>query len=84
MDAVRKKQYRLEHWHMIALYLMIYDAIVVNCSYFFVLWLRFDKSKWRFADCSELLQVFTSSVITSVFYAASSPPYYGEILCYSL
>lgn len=27
---------------MIALYLMIYDAIVVNCSYFFVLWLRFD------------------------------------------
>lgn len=39
---MRRKQYRLEHWHMIALYLMIYDAIAVNCSYFFVLWLRFD------------------------------------------
>ena len=42
MNAVRKKPYLLEHWHFIALYLMIYDVIVVNCSYFFVLWLRFD------------------------------------------
>ena len=33
---------RFEHWHMIALLLMIYDVVAVNISYFFALWLRFD------------------------------------------
>lgn len=37
-----KKKLRLEHWQVIALYLMFYDAIVVNVSYALVLWLRFD------------------------------------------
>jgi FlaA1/EpsC-like NDP-sugar epimerase len=31
-----------EHWHVIAILLMLYDIIVVNMSYFLVLWLRFD------------------------------------------
>ena len=31
-----------EHWRVIMVYLMIYDAIVVNLSYFLALWLRFD------------------------------------------
>lgn len=33
----------MRHWRTIALYLMIYDTVVVNGSYFFVLWLRFDS-----------------------------------------
>lgn len=37
-----KKKLRLEHWQVIAFYLMVYDAIVVNLSYAIVLWLRFD------------------------------------------
>ncbi len=31
-----------EHWHIITIYLMIYDVIAVNLSYFLALWLRFD------------------------------------------
>lgn len=32
----------LEHWQKISFFLMVYDAIVINFSYFFALWLRFD------------------------------------------
>lgn len=32
----------LEHWKVIALYLLIYDIVTVNLSYFIGLWLRFD------------------------------------------
>ena len=39
----RKKQRKpLEHWHIIALCLAVYDCFVVNVSYFAALWLRFD------------------------------------------
>ncbi|MCI8514254.1 MAG: polysaccharide biosynthesis protein [Lachnospiraceae bacterium] len=37
-----KRRKKLEHWKVIALYLFLYDIIVVNFSYFFGLWLRFD------------------------------------------
>ena len=37
-----KVKNRLEHWHIITIYLMIYDVIAVNLSYFLALWLRFD------------------------------------------
>lgn len=33
---------RLEHWHKVALFLIIYDVAVVMGSYFLALWLRFD------------------------------------------
>lgn len=36
------KKKKFEHWELIALYLIIYDVIVVNASYFFALMLRFD------------------------------------------
>ena len=39
----KKKRFRLEHWHLIALILMIYDAVAVSVSYFAALWLRFDN-----------------------------------------
>lgn len=37
-----KKSPRLEHWMVIAFYLVVYDVIAVNFSYFFGLLLRFD------------------------------------------
>ena len=42
-DKERKmKKKKIEHWQMIALYLMIYDVLAINFAYFFGLWLRFD------------------------------------------
>ncbi len=36
------RKIRIDHWKIIALYLIIYDAFVINFSYFSALWLRFD------------------------------------------
>jgi len=33
---------KIEHWQMVSFFLLFYDLIVVNGSYFFALWLRFD------------------------------------------
>ena len=40
-DNTSKKRH-IEHWKVVAFYLIIYDRIAVNFSYFFGLWLRFD------------------------------------------
>ena len=37
-----KRNFKIEHWHVIALLLLIYDAIAVNFAYFLALWFRFD------------------------------------------
>ena len=42
MSEVQEKTTGTGHWRMIALYMMIYDIVVVNLSYFFGLLLRFD------------------------------------------
>ena len=42
MSKETSKKKRIEHWQMIALYLVIYDILAINFSYFFGLWLRFD------------------------------------------
>ena len=42
VNASKKRQFRLSHWQIIAGLLMIYDLLVVNLSYLFVLWIRFD------------------------------------------
>ena len=40
---MREKMKRgFEHWQVVTVYLMIYDAIAINLSYFLALWLRFD------------------------------------------
>ena len=39
---VIKKKKVIEHWKVIAFYLIIYDILAVNFSYFFGLWIRFD------------------------------------------
>ena len=36
------KKRKLEHWQVIALYLVVYDVIAVNAAYFLGLWFRFD------------------------------------------
>ena len=36
------KKFHLEHWHTIAFFLNIYDALAVTLSYLAALWLRFD------------------------------------------
>ena len=41
-DVHTKRRLKLEHWHRIALFLIIYDLLVVTGSYFGALWLRFD------------------------------------------
>ena len=38
----RFKKQKIEHWQIIALYMTIYDLIVVNGSYILALWLRYD------------------------------------------
>ena len=32
----------LKHWHLIALYLVVYDIIAISVGYFFALWMRYD------------------------------------------
>ena len=39
---MKKTKFRLEHWQIIAILLMLYDVIAVNAAYFMALWLRFD------------------------------------------
>lgn len=36
------KRTGIKHWEIIALYLIIYDVITINLSYFLGLWIRFD------------------------------------------
>ena len=46
-ESPRKRKNRFEYWHQIAVFLILYDLIVVTGSYFAALWLRFDC---RFSD----------------------------------
>ena len=47
---LQKIRRRIEHWQIIAFYLVIYDIAAVNLSYFGALWLRFDL---RFSSIPE-------------------------------
>ena len=38
----KKEKSGIKHWEVIALYLIIYDIITINLSYFLGLWIRFD------------------------------------------
>ncbi|MDD6147156.1 MAG: nucleoside-diphosphate sugar epimerase/dehydratase [Oscillospiraceae bacterium] len=37
-----RRHFHLEQWHVIAFFLVIYDVVVINASYFLALWVRFD------------------------------------------
>ncbi len=41
-DTQKPKKTFFEHWHVIALLLMAYDAVAAVGAYFFALWFRFD------------------------------------------
>lgn len=41
-NTIVRKRRHLEHWQVIALYLVLYDIFAVNFSYFLGLWVRFD------------------------------------------
>ena len=43
----QKRKNKLEYWHQVAMFLIIYDLIVVTGSYIAALWLRYDC---RFSD----------------------------------
>lgn len=57
----------LEHWKLIALYLLIYDIVTINLSYFIGLWLRFDLQYSKIS--SEYLMAF---IKFAPFYTAFS------------
>lgn len=38
----KRKCFDLEHWHIVAFLLFVYDVVAVNGAYFLSLWLRFD------------------------------------------
>ena len=40
--GVKNRHRKIEHWHMVAAMLAVYDAIAVNLAYFLALWFRFD------------------------------------------
>ncbi len=42
----KKKPFRFEHWRIISLGLMIYDAVAVNAAFYIALWLRYDCHFW--------------------------------------
>ena len=40
--SARNRRRKIEHWHVVAVMLAVYDAIAVNLAYFLALWFRFD------------------------------------------
>lgn len=38
----KSDRFAFEHWHLIALFLVLYDMAAMGIAYFFALWLRFD------------------------------------------
>ena len=71
MGRTEERKPRLEHWQVIAAYLILYDIVVVNAAYFFALWVRFDCSY------SELARVSGANIAASLFYVAGS-----TVLCH--
>ena len=52
---------RLEHWQIIALYLIVYDFITIGLSYFAALWIRFDCQYQKIPE--EYLNGFKKSIL---------------------
>lgn len=38
----RKQKFHIETWHIKAIFMMVYDIMAINISYFLALWIRFD------------------------------------------
>lgn len=37
-----KRRFTIEHWHMVAVFLVVYDLLAISLAYLIALWLRFD------------------------------------------
>ena len=71
MDGPKKK-FSLAHWKIIAIYLIIFDIIAINFSYFFALFMRFEFSyksipKEYFMAYLEFAPIYTVFTIV-IFY----------------
>ena len=42
MKNQKRQKKRFEHWQMVAIYLLVYDIVVIAASFFGALWFRFD------------------------------------------
>ena len=69
---------RIEHWKIIALYLIVYDIVTVNLAYFIGLWLRFDLQYSKIPD--EYLVAFLKFV---PFYTAFTIIVFGFFHMYN-
>jgi len=38
----QRKKFKLEHWHIYAALLLVYDFVAIHLAYFLALWIRFD------------------------------------------
>ena len=76
----KSKGFRLEHWHIIILFLCIYDLCAVSGSYFGALWLRFD------CRVSEIPQKYFSAWLnfTPIYMVISLAVFWGLRLYKSL
>lgn len=73
-----KRKFRIHHWEIIAVYLLLYDVVAVNASYFFALLLRFDM---RF---SMIPQEYLSAFIKfAPFYAVFTVAVFYALHLYS-
>ena len=41
-NTSNKKPFKLEHWQIVAIFLMLFDSVAVTGAYFIALWFRFD------------------------------------------
>ncbi len=62
--ASPKRKFHIEHWHIIAAFLMFYDIMAINVSYFLALWVRFDCifseiPKEYFEPYSKFMPIYT-------------------------
>lgn len=62
----KNKLFQLEHWEVVTLGLVAYDAIAIIFSYFFALWLRFDCHFQAIPD-NYLQPYYLTIVIYTVF-----------------
>lgn len=67
-----KQKKFLKHWRIIALYLMLYDIVAVNFSYFFGLWIRFDlhysQIPTEYLECFLRFAPFYTVLTIFIFY----------------
>ena len=50
MENQKKSLRKIEHWKVIAFYLIVYDIVTINLAYFIGLWLRFDLQYSKIPD----------------------------------